>query len=80
MKFNLIIWCLCILFINKSFALELDSDIDFQEPLIAANFPYKELPSNGCPSQGEFGKGHFGNGADAISTCPGSSNPTLGYG
>lgn len=84
MKFKLVICCLFSLFAYKSFAQDLDltvdSELDFNEPLISSTFPYKELPSNGCPSNGEFGKGHFGNGADALATCQGSNDPALGFG
>lgn len=74
MKLHLLICCLFSLLACKSFALNLD------ETLIPANFPYKDLPSNGCPSNGEFGKNHFGNGADALASCSGSNDPALGFG
>lgn len=79
MKLKILICCMFFMFACQAFALDLNTDIDEIESLTPV-FPYPTLPANGCPSDGQFGKGHFGNGANALASCQGSSDPSLGFG
>jgi len=80
MKLKILVFCTFSLLACQSNALDLNNDINEVESLITSVFPYPTLPANGCPADGQFGKGHFGKGADALTSCPGSSDSSLGFG